>query len=137
MAQGGHPLTLTTATDPANSTTPERPNRVCDGNLPGSQRSVYQWYEVSCFALPAAYTYGNASRGVIRSPGLVNLDALIERNFHITERFTLEFRSELFNITNTAHFGAPALLIGAANAGQITSDASPNRQIQFALRLLF
>jgi hypothetical protein len=137
VAQGGRPLTLTTSPNPANTTTPERPNRVCDGNLGGDQRTVDQWFQVSCFALPAPYTYGNASRGVIRAPGLVNLDALIARNFRIRERITLEFRSEFFNITNSAHFGAPGLTIGTAQAGRITADASPNRQIQFALRLVF
>jgi hypothetical protein len=98
---------------------------------------VDEWFQVSCYALPAPYTYGNASRGTVISPGLVNLDALIARNFAIRERMSLEFRSEFFNITNSAHFGAPGLTIGTALAGRITSDASPNRQIQFALRLLF
>ena len=113
------------------------PDRTCDGNLSSSSRTVDQWFQVSCFALPAPYTYGNASRGVIRSPGLVNLDALISRNFAIRERATLEFRSEFFNLSNSAHFGAPGLTIGTAQAGRITSDAAPNRQVQFALRLLF
>ncbi|HZT36605.1 MAG TPA: TonB-dependent receptor [Bryobacteraceae bacterium] len=137
VAQGGHPLTLGVSPNPANTTTPERPNRVCDGNLGADQRTVDQWFQVSCFTLPAPYTYGNASRGVVRSPGLVNLDALIGRNFRIRERWTVEFRSELFNITNSAHFGSPGLSIGTAQAGRITADASPNRQIQFALRVVF
>ncbi|HZQ52346.1 MAG TPA: TonB-dependent receptor [Bryobacteraceae bacterium] len=137
IAEGGHPLTLGTSPNPANTTTPERPNRICDGNLPSDQRTVDQWFQVSCYALPAPYTYGNASRGTVRSPGLINLDALVARNFAIRERISLEFRSEFFNLTNSAHFGSPGLTIGTALAGRITSDVSPNRQIQFALRLVF
>ncbi|MBV8817107.1 MAG: TonB-dependent receptor, partial [Acidobacteriaceae bacterium] len=135
VAQGGHPLTLTVSPNPSNSTTPERPDRVCNGNT--SNRTISQWFQVSCFVAPAPYTYGNASRGVVRGPGIVNLDALVSRNFRFRERFNLEFRSEFFNLTNSVHFGSPGTTIGAATAGTITSDASPNRQIQFALRLLF
>jgi hypothetical protein len=68
---------------------------------------------------------------------MVNLDALVDRYFKLSERMNLEFRSEFFNFTNSAHFGRPDLVIGTPQAGQITSDAAPNREIQFALRLLF
>jgi hypothetical protein len=81
--------------------------------------------------------YGNSGRGVIRSPGLLNADALIDRMFSFNERFRLEFRSELFNVTNTAHFGDPNVTIGVAQAGRISTTSSPNRQVEFALRLLF
>jgi hypothetical protein len=67
----------------------------------------------------------------------VNLDAFAARSFAIREQISVQFRSEFFNITNSAHFGNPGLTIGTPTAGQITSDASPDRQIQFALRLLF
>ena len=137
VAQGGHPLTLTASPKPSNTTTPERPDRICDGNLSSGRRSIEQWFQVSCFALPAPYTFGNTSRGVIRSPGLVNLDAMLSRTFALTERYRLEFRAEAFNLTNSAHFSAPATTVGTPQAGQITSDASPNRQIQLAARFVF
>jgi hypothetical protein len=137
VAQGGHPLTLAASPNPANSTTPERPNRICSGDLPSGQRSANQWFQVSCYALPTPYTYGNASRGTVISPGLVNVDAFVARSFAIREQINLQFRGEFFNITNSVHSGAPGLTIGTATAGRITSDASPNRQIQFALRLVF
>ncbi|MEO7142113.1 MAG: hypothetical protein ABI165_01280, partial [Bryobacteraceae bacterium] len=106
-------------------------------NLPGSQRVINQWFQVSCFAPAPPYNFGNASRGVIRAPGQVNLDALVDRTFRLGERFNLEFRTEFFNLTNSAHFGSPGLTIGTPQAGVISSDRSPNREIQFALRLLF
>ena len=85
----------------------------------------------------AGFHFGNSARGVIRSPGLTNLDALVDRTFRIKERTSLEFRTEFFNFSNSAHFGRPNLNIGTPQAGRISTDAFPNRQIQFALRLLF
>jgi|SRR5579875_427314 len=137
IAQSGYPVTPSVSPNPANSTTPERPNRVCSGTLLASQRSIDDWFNLSCYVVPAPYTYGNSARDVIFTPGLVNLDALIDRTFTLTERCRLEFRSEFFNFTNTAHFGAPNVTIGTPQAGKITSDSAPNREIEFALRLLF
>ncbi len=135
VAQSGHPLTPGVSPNPSNSTTPERPDRVCDGNT--GNGNIDQWFQVSCFALPAAYTYGNSARGTILSPGLVNFDGMLARSFAIGERVRLDFRAEAFNLTNSAHFGAPNTTIGTAQVGKITSTASPNRQLQFAARLVF
>ena len=74
---------------------------------------------------------------MIRAPGLVNLDLLIARNFQITERFRLEFRSEMYNATNSVQFGRPNAQTNAAQAGRITATQIPNRQVQFGLRLVF
>jgi hypothetical protein len=137
VAQAGHPLTPGVSPNPSNTTTPERPNRSCSGNLPSDGRTVDQWFQVSCFALPAAYTYGNSSRGSILSPGLVNLDATLVRSFAVTERIRLDLRAEAFNLTNSAHFGSPNVTIGTAQAGKISSTSSPNRELQLALRLVF
>jgi len=136
-AQGGYPLTPTVNPSPANSTTPERPNRVCNGNLDSGQRSIDAWYNVSCFNVPSLYTYGNSARDVIRVPGLINIDFLVDRTFSFTERYRLEFRSEFFNLTNTAHFGEPNVTINTGQAGRITNTGVPNRQIEFAMRFLF
>jgi hypothetical protein len=89
------------------------------------------------FAPPAAFTFGDAGRNIITAPGVVNLDLLIGRNFVFTERTRLEFRGEFYNATNTAHFGRPNAVIGSPQAGTITNTATPNRQIQLGLRLVF
>jgi hypothetical protein len=103
---------------------------------------------------PAAYqpvttvNFGNSGRNTLRGPGVFNVNASLFRNFRITERFTLQFRAESFNLTNTPQFGNPGLNVTAAtfNADgsikalngytQITS-ASNERQMRFALKLLF
>lgn len=135
--QTGFPLTPTVAPNPANTTTPARPNQLRDGNLSRDERTVDRWYDPTAFAPAAQFTFGNSARNVLRAPGLVNLDLLIARNFQITERFRLEFRSELYNATNSVHFGRPNVQVNAAQAGRITTTQVPNRQVQFGLRLVF
>jgi hypothetical protein len=51
----------------------------------------------------------------------------------------LQFRTEAFNLTNTANFAEPGATLGAANFGIIsaTTPGSTPREIQFALKLLF
>ncbi len=138
-ADHGYPLTPSVSPDPANSTTPERPNRTCQGDFSYQQRSIHEWFNTSCYAVPAAYTYGDSARGVIWAPGLLNLDGLADRIFTFTERYSLEFRAEVFNFSNSAHYGAPSVVVGTAQVGTISSDnaAYPNREFQFALRLRF
>lgn len=135
--QHGSPLTPTLSTDPANNGTPARPNRVCNGNLPYGDGTPQQWYNPGCFAPAVPYTFGNSARDVIYAPGLGNLDFLIDRTVGLGEAKSVEFRSEFFNITNTAHFGAPDMTVTDRQAGAISSDASPNREIEFALRFRF
>lgn len=136
-AQHGSPHTPTVSPDPANNGTPARPDRSCNGNLPFGSGTVGKWYNPGCFAPALAYTFGNSGRDVIFAPGIGNLDLLVDRTFRLHELKTLEFRSEFFNFTNSAHFGVPDMTVTDRQAGTISNDASPNREIEFALRLRF
>jgi hypothetical protein len=67
----------------------------------------------------------------------------------IRENMTLQFRAEVFNLFNhtnlslpisTLYSGTPsptATLGNVSNSGQILGPASPSREIQFGLKLLF
>jgi hypothetical protein len=123
--------------NPANTGGVGRPDRLRDGNLPSGERTIDRWFDVSAFALPAPFTFGNSGRFVLRAPGLVNVDLLLSRNFNITEGTRLEFRGEFFNATNSVHFAAPNVTIGNPAAGSIRGTSVPNRQIQLGLRLVF
>ncbi len=95
-----------------------------------------------------AVSFGNVGRDRLRGPGVFNVNASLFRNFTITERFRLQFRTETFNLTNTPQFGNPGATVSSAtfNADgsvkslngytQITS-ASNERQLRFALKLNF
>ncbi len=134
-AQDGPPGSLSMATSTSNTGTTQYPNRVCDGNLPSSQRTIQHWFDTSCFQAPAIYTFGNAGRNIIIAPGLETWDLGAHKDFRITEGSGLTLRGEFFNVLNKANFGYPSTSIGSLAAGTITSVVTTGRQIQFALRL--
>jgi hypothetical protein len=136
-AQTGQPFTVVDNTDQTVTGTTARPNRLSDGTLPDSQRSISRWFDLSAFAVPACQCYGNSGRGILRGPGLINLDLSVMRNFIFHERYRLQFRFESFNLANHPNFGIPAYTLGNATAGTITSVVSPERQLQAALKLYF
>ena len=109
--------------------------RVCDGNLPADKKSISEWYDITCFVNPPIYTFGKTGRNVLIGPGLFSWDLGADKDFRMTEKFGLQFRSEFFNVLNRANFGLPNGSIGSAAAGTITSVLTNARQIQFALRL--
>jgi hypothetical protein len=135
--QTGHPFTVYGGAilNIPNRTDP-RTNRLRDGNLPSSQRKIERWFDVSAFAPPAPYTFGNAGRNIIDGPGHRNLDFSLLKSTQITETHRLEFRFEVFNFTNTPPLMRPNNNITAPTAGQITS-AGPGREIQIALKYAF
>ena len=59
------------------------------------------------------------------------------KNFHITERFGLQFRWETFNVTNTPTLADPNVMLGNPDFGKSRSTISLPRQLQFALGLSF
>ncbi len=137
QAQTGPPGTPTMATSTSNTGTTQYPNRICNGALSSSQETAHMWYNTSCYVTPPIYTFGNAGRNVMIAPGYWSWDFGVHKDFRITERIGLTFRSEFFNILNNANFAYPSTSIGSAAAGTITSIVGNARQIQFALRLHF
>lgn len=137
MATGEH-FTATAAAAVSNSAGGggDRPNRIADGNLPGDQRTIDRWFDLTAFATPAQFTFGNSGRGILVGPGNFNVDAGIHRQFAISEQYKLTFRWEMFNAFNRANFGTPNAAIGNAQAGQISSTA-PARIQQAALKFVF
>jgi len=60
----------------------------------------------------------------------------------LTERYTVQFRAEFFNITNHVNFNSPNTSVFSGStispsAGLITSTATTSRQIQFGLKLIY
>jgi hypothetical protein len=138
--QSGTPFSALMSTDVPNTVDggvlrPEATSK--NGNLPRGQRNVNRWFDTSAFTLPAAFTYGNAGRNTLIGPGLGNLDWGFYKNFRLKEQLHLQFRSEFFNLTNTAHFGLPNQYVNLPGAGAITYLVAPPREIQLALKLLF
>jgi hypothetical protein len=133
--QSGAPFSVQMGTSQANTGTFTRPNRVCNGNLPSSSRTLSKWYDTSCFVGPPQYSFGNTGRNILIGPGLLNLDFSLNKEFHITEKAAFQFRAETFNLLNHANFNIPGASIGSSSAATITSVNTHSRQIQIAARL--
>ncbi len=116
-----------------------RTDRGCDGNLPRGQRTVDNWFDISCFPMPADFTFGNSGKNILIGPGALTSDMSLRKVFDITEHKNVEFRFELFNAFNHPAFAQPDPFIddGPGAAGVITSTVVPQRQLQFALKLNF
>jgi len=98
-----------------------------------------QFLDPAAVALPANFTPGNATRNVGYGPNQSVLNLSLFKIFKLTEKFNLQFRTEVFNLPNHPVFGNPNTSFGNANYGKITTTAGTYtpRQIQFALKLLF
>ncbi len=111
-----------------------RPDRLCDGG--GIDRSIQEWFDTSCF--PVVFgRLGNSSRMVLAGPGQHNFDFSINKTFLFGEVTRMEFRTEFFNIFNTAQFDFPDTNPLSGSFGEISGTINTSRQIQFALKLTF
>jgi len=118
----------------------------CTGANPASSGSLIHrlggYFNPAAFAPPPTIGdgtgFGNCGVGILRGPSQLNLDLGIQRNFAVTERSALQFRAELFNVTNTPKFGQPTNDLAAGAAfGVISSTVSNPRIVQFALKYSF
>jgi hypothetical protein len=84
-------------------------------------------------------TPGDLGRNTFVGPAWWDFDASLIKDTHITERTSVQFRAEFFNIMNHTIFATPNGGMGGTNFGLSTStnQATPERQIQFGLRLTF
>jgi hypothetical protein len=124
----------------------ERPDLVPGVPLtpPGGQ-SPGKWINPAAFAVPAAGTFGNASRNLVRAPSLWQADAALAKTLGSTERVWVQFRAEAFNLFNRAQYGSPqANLSSPLSFGTITTVVNSGatgsgtpRQLQLALRVRF
>jgi hypothetical protein len=97
-----------------------------------------QWFTNNGnFTNPAVGTFGNCSPqlGSLRSPHYTDVDLSLHKNFQLTERFRLQFRTDFVNAFNHVQLNAPNMGLGST-MGQITS-AQPPRNIQLALKLYY
>lgn len=125
------------------------------------------WFDPCAFTLPAEGFLGTAGRNILRGPGLINLDMSLAKDTPwslLGQGGRVEVRAEVFNVLNHANFATPE--VGVADTpsaavvfpgspdefgpdgrlipqrrlttvGRILKTATPSRQVQFSLRLLF
>jgi hypothetical protein len=154
LARTGFPVNVLmpssyTAPDGASGT--ERPDLVPGISLtPPGGRTIAEWINPAAFATPAG-EFGTAPRDLLRGPGTWQVDLGAGKTIPVTERASLEFRAEFFNIFNHPQLGPPQSTFNPSNTtgfGSIittvntTTPISPvgsgtPRQIQFMLRASF
>jgi hypothetical protein len=99
---------------------------------------VQQYFNTSLFGPNLPYgTFGTSGKNNLPGPGLFDTDLAILKNTKISERYTLQFRAELYNAFNNVNFGLPDLFLGDPTFGQLTYTSTPPRIMQFALKLQF
>jgi hypothetical protein len=151
--QSGFPITPQLSYNPSNNgdtRNPVRPflNPNFNGNAITGNPS--QWFNPAAFIAPPSTSgfYGDMGRDTYRGPGLATWDFSVLKDTRLSEKLTLQFRAELFNLLNRANFNTPNLIVFtpptatnptglSGTAGAITSTTTPSRQVQFALKVLW
>jgi hypothetical protein len=106
------------------------------------------YFDPNAFAPVTAVHFGTAGRDTLRGPGFFNLDGSLFRDFRMTERVTLQFRAEMFGVTNTPQFANPSATassltrnadgsIRALNGYTEITSATGERQARFAAKITF
>jgi hypothetical protein len=128
-------------------------NNNCNQFPPSAQPSdpaqpPFQAQFPQCFNLR-----GNSGRNILIGPGITNLDFSVFKNHQIrriSESFNVQFRVEMFNVLNHANFAPPGpgdgntdlfdatgKSLAGSTAGALVKTTVPERQIQFAMKILF
>jgi hypothetical protein len=124
--------------------------------LYGSQYTGGKIFNSAAFTAAGAGQQGDFSRNVLRGFGASQLDLAVQRPFHMTEKLSLRFRAEFFNIFNHPNFGNPNNNLTSPLFGQSTQTLASSlgsggesggfnplyqiggpRSIQLALKLQF
>jgi outer membrane receptor protein involved in Fe transport len=136
----------------------QRPDQVGNPNLSRGNRNINQYFNTAAFVQPAFGSFGNATRNVVRGPGINNWDMSVFKNFDVPwfgrhsgwladENAVLQFRAEFFNAWNHTQFNGifttfqtgstPGAQSGTDNGFGAVSGARDPREIQFGLKLTF
>jgi hypothetical protein len=148
----GDPLTITSSSANNSGAFQNRDRAVWNGSSPYGGAACVS--PVNCrnslnpaaFTVNPAGTFGNVKKGSFRGPSYADWDAGIARKFPITERSSLMFRAEYFNLLNHTNLGDPVTGLGST-FGRITGTAPQNvspatvvndpRIAQFSLKMIF
>jgi outer membrane receptor protein involved in Fe transport len=142
----GSPFSPTDGVNITLNTTGVRPNLNPGCPSDTTIGTVAHWFNAGCYSLQAPGTIGNAGRNTIFGPDFRNLDMALLKDTKLTERVSLQFRAEFFNLANHSNYRNPsgAVFTGSGTNytlvptyGLITGIYNTPRQIQFALKILF
>ena len=115
-----------------------RPNLTCDPALPGDQRTITNYFNASCVAVPTdqSQPFGDAPRNNVSAPNFWQFDLAALKQVRFGGQARVEFRIETFNLFNRVNFTPPASNRSLSTFGTITSTY-PARQVQLGIKLLW
>jgi hypothetical protein len=106
--------------------------------MANAPRTPQAWLDVSCFANPAQYQFGNYKYSDARGPTVFNTDVSLSKRTKIGKTAALEVRLDVFNVFNRAHFANPTVNnFGTAAFGTITNTRLTPREGQIGVKFLF
>jgi hypothetical protein len=131
------PVTQATNNNSALGYVVQRPNRISDPNE-FAGRSVAKYFNTAAFTAAGQFVIGNSSRDPVRGPGLQNADVMMGKTFRLSERLSVEFRAEAFNVSNTPPLNDPNGIFNpaATTFGTISTAGNP-RDFEFVLKAHF
>jgi hypothetical protein len=162
--QSGFPFTPQLGYNPSNNgdtRNPVRPflNPSFSGPMVLGQPG--EWFNPAAFVAPRNNSgfFGNVGRDSFTGPGRGTWDFSVLKDTRVSERMSVQFRAEIFNLLDRANFNTPNLITAvllpsvtvdttpptksttvptlSPAAGVITSTSTNSRQVQFGLKLLW
>jgi hypothetical protein len=124
------------------------PDLVLNTSVPGcgswsvADQNSQHWFNnnKACYSTRAPYTFRtNPDRFPnIRNPAEPQVNIAIEKSIPFTERYSLKFRAEAFNLSNTVIRGGPDTNFSDANFGQLPlAQQNFPRLVQLAAKFYF
>jgi hypothetical protein len=107
------------------------------------------YFDPNSFMPVTDVRFGNSGRNILTGPGVVNVDGSLFRSFRLKEKVNMQFRWEVFNVSNTPAFGNPGATVSSASRNpdgtvrstggwtEVTSASATERRMRFALKILF
>lgn len=145
--QSGVPFTVVSGTNTVSNRTSSRANFSGTNFNPSYADDptlgvpfLFTAAERAQFSLPGPGELGNTSRNQFRFQPQFNMDVSVIKRIRLTEQKNIEFRAQMFNVTNTPYMGFPSsglsVLSGSTFSRDLTSDSFA-RVIEFAFKFNF
>ena len=114
-----------------------RADQICNPNAGGSGAPL-DFFNTSCFVVPPAGQFGDASRNTIEGPGMFVWNAQFAKTFTLgrDRQHRLDLRWEVTNLTNTPHFTGLSTLVNSTTFGEVTG-AGNMRMMDIVTRFTF
>jgi len=145
--QSGAPFTVLNGSDPTGALNgidslvgnAIRPNQVT--SLDTSRMTIPELLAAGGASLyttlPTGVRTGNVGRNTLRADGIGNVDFGFIKNTRIKEGQNIQFRAEMYNLTNTRNFGIPEGRVNSSSFLNQWGTDGGNRRIILGLRYQF